>query len=193
MQRRTGENKGLGTVKNQDSTTVSFSGAFPQLVDVHLCASRYGGQPSRVARRRGLPTVAASEASVRRRLAERMGFEPASPAPINNLRAFSIAQIARNAQNLSIRYKTLTAATTSFSRPLDRLMGIPFDRRRMQSCRNFFRNGESRPTAASMRRAPSDSCLLRHVALNLWATGWVLRRRPSRDPADGSHDLSGRP
>ena len=42
-------------------------------------------------------------------VAERVGFVPGDPAPINNLRPFSLAQITRNAQNLSIRYKTGTA------------------------------------------------------------------------------------
>jgi hypothetical protein len=42
-------------------------------------------------------------------LAEGEGFVPGDPAPINDLRTFSIAQITRNAQNLSIRYKTSTA------------------------------------------------------------------------------------
>src|SRR3979409_1775426 len=42
-------------------------------------------------------------------MAERVGFVPASPAHINNLGQFSIPQIARNTQNLSIRYKTGTA------------------------------------------------------------------------------------
>jgi hypothetical protein len=42
-------------------------------------------------------------------LAERVGFEPARSPPINDLRLFSVAQITRNAQNLSIRYKTSTA------------------------------------------------------------------------------------
>jgi hypothetical protein len=45
-------------------------------------------------------------------MAERVGFVPGDPAPVNNLSSFSIAQIARNAQNLSIRYKTGTAAKT---------------------------------------------------------------------------------
>jgi hypothetical protein len=42
-------------------------------------------------------------------VAERVGFVPVEPAHINNLGQFSIAQIARIAQNLSIRYKTGTA------------------------------------------------------------------------------------
>jgi hypothetical protein len=42
-------------------------------------------------------------------LAERVGFVPDEPAHINNLGRFSVDQIARNAQNLSIRYKTGTA------------------------------------------------------------------------------------
>jgi hypothetical protein len=42
-------------------------------------------------------------------MAERVGFVPGDPAHINNLGQFSFAQIARNAQNLSIRYKTGTA------------------------------------------------------------------------------------
>ena len=42
-------------------------------------------------------------------MAERVGFVPANPLAVNNLGQFSIAQIARNAQNLSIRYKTGTA------------------------------------------------------------------------------------
>jgi hypothetical protein len=43
------------------------------------------------------------------RLAERVGFVPANPAPLNNLRLFSSSQNTRNAQNLNIRYKTGTA------------------------------------------------------------------------------------
>ncbi len=42
-------------------------------------------------------------------MAERVGFVPCEAAHINNLGQFSIPQIARNAQNLSIRYKTGTA------------------------------------------------------------------------------------
>jgi hypothetical protein len=47
-------------------------------------------------------------------LAERVGFEPANLAAINNLALFSIARIGRNAQNLSIRYKTGTAGYDAF-------------------------------------------------------------------------------
>jgi len=43
------------------------------------------------------------------RLAERVGFGPENLAPINYLGPFSTAQNGRNAQNLSIRYKTGTA------------------------------------------------------------------------------------
>ena len=43
------------------------------------------------------------------RMAERVGFVPADPAHINDLGTFSTAQNARNAQNLSTRYKTGTA------------------------------------------------------------------------------------
>jgi hypothetical protein len=42
-------------------------------------------------------------------MAERVGFVPGERVHINNLRPFSIAEIARNAQNLSIRYKAGTA------------------------------------------------------------------------------------
>jgi hypothetical protein len=42
-------------------------------------------------------------------MAERVGFVPGEPAPINNFGPFSIARIARNAQNLNIRDKTGTA------------------------------------------------------------------------------------
>ena len=45
------------------------------------------------------------------KLAERVGFVPDEPALINNLSQFSTAQIARNAENLSIRYKTGTAVS----------------------------------------------------------------------------------
>ena len=41
---------------------------------------------------------------------ERVGFVPAVPASINNLRPVSIPQITRNAQNQSIRYTTGTQA-----------------------------------------------------------------------------------
>jgi hypothetical protein len=44
-------------------------------------------------------------------MAERVGFVPENPAHINNLGPISIAQIARTAQNLSIRYKTGTVKT----------------------------------------------------------------------------------
>jgi len=44
-------------------------------------------------------------------LAERVGFVPVVPSPFNNLSPISIAQTFRNAQNLSIRYKTGTAET----------------------------------------------------------------------------------
>jgi hypothetical protein len=44
-------------------------------------------------------------------LAERVGFVPVIPSAVNNLGQFSIAQTARNAQNLSIRYKTGTGET----------------------------------------------------------------------------------
>ena len=42
-------------------------------------------------------------------VAEGEGFVPSKRSHINALRAFSIAQITRNAQNLSIRYKISTA------------------------------------------------------------------------------------
>ena len=42
-------------------------------------------------------------------LAERVGFVPVVASPLNNLGPISIAQTSRNAQNLSIRYKTGTA------------------------------------------------------------------------------------
>ena len=61
-----------------------------------------------VVRRAAIRRIAVSQASMGR-MAERVGFVPASPTHINNLGQFSIAQIARNTQNLSIRYKTGTA------------------------------------------------------------------------------------
>jgi hypothetical protein len=42
-------------------------------------------------------------------VAERVGFVPGERVHINDLRPFSIAEIARNAQSLSIRYKAGTA------------------------------------------------------------------------------------
>ena len=50
-------------------------------------------------------------------MAERVGFVPSEPAPVNNLGQFSIAQIARNAQTLSIRYNTGTVKSVVESRP----------------------------------------------------------------------------
>ena len=44
---------------------------------------------------------------------ERVGFVPGEPASINNLRPFQIAQITRNGQSLSIRYKTGTRDSPS--------------------------------------------------------------------------------
>jgi hypothetical protein len=41
-------------------------------------------------------------------MAERVGFVPGEPAPVNNLGPLSIPRITRNAQILSIRYKTGT-------------------------------------------------------------------------------------
>jgi hypothetical protein len=55
----------------------------------------------------------AKEIRCNRNMAERVGFVPAVPAPVNNLGQSSIAQIGRNAQNQSIRYKTLTAHSSS--------------------------------------------------------------------------------
>jgi len=43
-----------------------------------------------------------------------VGFVPANPAHINSLGPFLIAQNARNAQNLSIRYKTGTVHDCGF-------------------------------------------------------------------------------
>jgi hypothetical protein len=42
-----------------------------------------------------------------------VGFVPVEPAHINNFGQFSIAQIARNAQNMSIRYKIGTVQLSS--------------------------------------------------------------------------------
>jgi len=58
----------------------------------------------------GLPSGAASKADAWRRMAERVGFVPGEPAQINDLSQFSIPQITRNAQSLSIRYTTGTRA-----------------------------------------------------------------------------------
>jgi hypothetical protein len=50
-------------------------------------------------------------------LAERVGFVPDEPASINNLRPVSTPQITRDAQNLSIRYKTGTPDWQPSPRP----------------------------------------------------------------------------
>ena len=42
-------------------------------------------------------------------LAERVGFVPVVPAPINDLGLIRSPQITKSTQNLSIRYKTGTA------------------------------------------------------------------------------------
>ena len=47
-----------------------------------------------------------------------MGFVPGEPATVNNLGPFSIAQNARNAQNLSTRYKTGTPQSAAEFGPL---------------------------------------------------------------------------
>jgi hypothetical protein len=67
---------------SQEGTHIKLAGRLErvsQLADVHLRAARYGGQPSMTLAGRGLPTVAASEASAWRRLAEGEGFEPPVP------------------------------------------------------------------------------------------------------------------
>jgi hypothetical protein len=46
-------------------------------------------------------------------MAERVGFVPAVPAPINDLGMLRGSQITKSTQNLSIRYKTGTAQTAS--------------------------------------------------------------------------------
>jgi hypothetical protein len=52
-------------------------------------------------------------------MAERVGFVPGEPASINDLRPVSIPQITRNAQNLSIRYKTGTVRNALPLHPAD--------------------------------------------------------------------------
>jgi hypothetical protein len=46
-------------------------------------------------------------------LAERVGFVPVVPSPINDLGPIRSPQITKSTQNLSIRYKTGTAQTAS--------------------------------------------------------------------------------
>jgi hypothetical protein len=67
-------------------------------------------------------------------MAERVGFEPAAPTPINDLGQFSIARTARNARNLSIRYKTGAVKSSGFC-TADRRPSIEFhDASRASRC-----------------------------------------------------------
>jgi len=54
-----------------------------------------------------------------------VGFVPAIPVLINNLGPFSNAQISRNAQNLSIEYKTGAVARCLLGFTAHGLMEIP--------------------------------------------------------------------
>ena len=47
------------------------------------------------------------------RLAERVGFVPVVPSPINDLGPIGSPQTAKSTQNLSIKYKTGTAQLSS--------------------------------------------------------------------------------
>jgi hypothetical protein len=76
------------------------------------------------------------------RLAERVGFVPGERVHINDLGPFSLAQIARNTQTLSIRYKAGTAQCVVETRPRRQLL----DRLRM--LRHAFQSFEA-PSSSS--------------------------------------------
>ena len=93
----------------------------------------------------------------RRELAERVGFVPAIPAPINNLGPFSIAQIARIAQNLGIRYKTGTAKTApiGYASTADALLSARSSKRSVMATPSL--NRHDRSAAYSQRKATIGS------------------------------------
>jgi hypothetical protein len=86
------------------STDVSFEFR-PDLED---CRDEFQAKTGGVAPEEPTPPAKLLKAKDRH-LAERVGFVPVVPAPINDLRLIRNAQNAKSSQNLSIRYKTGTA------------------------------------------------------------------------------------